>query len=184
MDYSWLQTSSTAIMMVVISSIGIYIALILFTRIYGVRSFSKMSSFDFAVTVGIGTVIASTILDENPPLFQSIAALGSLFVLQMTVSKFREYSFMRTLVDNKPILLMNGADILQENMKRAKTIREDLLSKLREANVTQFSQVKVVVMETTGDISVLHHQDTDHKIDEELIEDIRFLSFSKGDQMP
>lgn len=148
--------------MVVISSIGIYIAFILFTRMYGVRSFSKMSSFDFAITVGIGTVIASTVLNENPPLFQSIAALGCLFVLQMTVSKFRSYSFMRTLVDNKPILLMNGAGILQENMKTAKVTHEDLLSKLREANVIQFSQVKAVIMETNGDISVLHHQDTDY----------------------
>ncbi len=173
MDLSWLLTTKTAILMVVISSLGIYISLILFTRIYGVRSFSKMSSFDFAITIAIGSVIASAILSKNPPLLQSIVALASLFVLQMTVSKFREYSFMRMLVDNKPILLMNGADILEENMKTAKVTHEDLLCKLREANVTQFSQVKAVIMETTGDISVLHHQDTDHKIDDGLIEDVR-----------
>ncbi len=82
MDLSWLLTSNSAILMVIISSIGIYIVLILFTRISGVRSFSKMSSFDFATTVAIGSVIASTILTENPPLLQSIVALGSLFVLQ------------------------------------------------------------------------------------------------------
>lgn len=174
MDLSWLLTSTTAITMVVISSIGIYISLILFTRMYGVRSFSKMSSFDFAITVAIGSVIASAILSKNPPLLQSIVSLGSLFVLQMTVAKFRNYRFMQKIVDNKPILLMNGVDILQENMKAARVTREDLLAKLREANVTQFNQVKAVVMETTGDISVLHHQDTDHKIDDELIEDVRF----------
>lgn len=174
MDLSWLLTTKTAILMVVISSLGIYISLILFTRIYGVRSFSKMSSFDFAITIAIGSVIASAILSKNPPLLQSIVALGCLFVLQMTVSKFREYSFMRTLVDNEPILLMNGEEILKENMKTAKVTHEDLLSKLREANVTQFSQVKAVIMETTGDISVLHHQDASHKIDDGLIKDVRF----------
>lgn len=174
MDSSWLVTSPTAILMVVISSLGIYISLIIFTRVYGVRSFSKMSSFDFAITVAIGSIIASVILSETPPLFQSIVALSSLFILQMTVAKLRNYSFMRSMVDNKPILLMNGADILQNNMKAANVTREDLLSKLREANVTQFSQVKAVVMETTGDISVLHHQDINHKIDDELIEDVRF----------
>lgn len=173
MDSSWLVTSGSAILMVVISSIGIYISLILFTRMYGVRSFSKMSSFDFAITVAIGTVIASTTLTENPPLLQSVAALGCLFVIQMTVAKFRNYSFIQKIVDNRPILLMKGAEILQENMMAARVTREDLLAKLREANVTQFNQIKAVVMETTGDISVLHHQDADHLIDEVLIEDVR-----------
>lgn len=69
---------------------------------------------------------------------------------------------------------MNGEEILKENMKTAKVTHEDLLCKLREANVTQFSQVKAVIMETTGDISVLHHQDASHKIDDGLIKDVRF----------
>lgn len=173
MDSSWIFTSYSAVLMVVLSTLGIYISLILFTRMYGVRSFSKMSSFDFAITVAIGTVVASTILTKNPPLFQSIVALGCLFVLQIVISSFRNYPFMQKLVDNKPILLMRGSNILQENMATAKVTREDLLAKLREANVTQFSQVKAVIMETTGDISVLHHQDTEHVIDEVLLEDVR-----------
>ena len=42
--------------------------------------------------------------------------------------------------------------------------RADLLAKLREANVLSFHQVHAVVMETTGDVSVLHgtgDEDTD-----------------------
>lgn len=174
MDFSWLTTSNSAIVMVVISAAGIYISLILFTRISGVRSFSKMSSFDFATTVAIGSVIASAILSDNPPLLQAIVALGSLFVLQMTVARFRNYPFMQKLVDNRPILLMNGTEILENNMKEARVTRKDLFSKLREANVTQFNQIKAVVMETTGDISVLHHKDSEHDLDEVLLEDVRF----------
>lgn len=174
MDYTWLFTSNGAILMVIISSIGIYISLILFTRISGVRSFSKISSFDFATTVAIGSIVASAILSDRPPLLQSIVALASLFILQMTVARFRNYSFMQKLVDNRPILLMDGTDILEENMKEARVTRKDLFSKLREANVTQFSQIKAVIMETTGDISVLHHQNTDHELDEILLEDVRF----------
>lgn len=173
MDLSWLVTTNSAILMVIISSVGIYITLILFTRISGVRSFSKMSSFDFATTVAIGSVIATTILLEDPPLLQSIAALGSLFVLQMSVARFRNSPFVQKIVDNKPVLLMNGTDILHDNMKSARVTRKDLISKLREANVTQWCQIKAVVMETTGDISVLHHKDTEHEIDEELLEDVR-----------
>lgn len=173
MDYSWIVTSFQSVLMVILSTVGIYVALILFTRFAGVRTFSKMSSFDFAVTVAIGSLIASTILTESPPLFQAIVAMATLFVIQMSIAGFRETSFVRNLVDNKPILLMRNTTMLEANMKKAKVTREDVLGKLREANVTQFSQIKAVVMETTGDISVLHHHEKDHELEEELLEDVR-----------
>ena len=173
MDLSWIFTSLNAAWMVVVSTVGIYITLIIFTRLAGVRTFSKMSSFDFAVTVAIGSLIASTILTKSPPLIQAVVAMGTLFIIQMGIAKFRETSIVRNLVDNRPILLMNGNEMLEGNMKKAKVTRDDLLGKLREANVTQFSQIKAVVMEATGDISVLHHQDEDHELEKELLKDVR-----------
>ncbi|MDX1640251.1 MAG: DUF421 domain-containing protein [Balneolaceae bacterium] len=173
MDSSWIVTTFSSVIMVVVSTLGIYLSLILFTRLAGVRTFSKMSSFDFAVTVAIGSLIATTILTKSPPLFQAIVAMGMLFIIQITIASFRETSFVRNVVDNKPILLMEGPQMLEENMKKAKVTRNDLLGKLREANVTQFSQIKAVVMETTGDISVLHHHEEDHHLEEKLLEDVR-----------
>lgn len=173
MDYSWIITSFQSGLMVIISTFGIYLALILFTRLAGVRTFSKMSSFDFAVTVAIGSLIASTILTESPPLFQAVVAMGTLFLIQMSIATLRETSLVRNLVDNKPILLMRGTEMLEPNMRKAQVTRNDILGKLREANVTQFSQIKAVVMETTGDISVLHHEGEDHELEEELLKDVR-----------
>lgn len=173
MDSSWIVTTFSSVLMVIISTVGIYLALIIFTRLSGVRTFSKMSSFDFAVTVAIGSLIASTILTKSPPLFQAIVAMGALFIIQMSIAGLRETSVVRNLVDNEPILLMNGSEMLEANMKKAKVTRNDLLGKLREANVTQFKQIKAVVMETTGDISVLHHHEEDHQLENQLLEDVR-----------
>lgn len=173
MDISWITTSMSAVVMVIISTLGIYIALILFTRLYGLRSFSKMSGFDFAVTIAIGSLITSTIITQDPPLIQAIVALAALFLVQMGVAYLRKTnSFVKNLVDNKPILLMKGERVLEENMKKGKVSRSDLLAKLRAANVTRFSQVKAVVMETTGDISVIHSQNQQSEPDENLFDDL------------
>lgn len=173
-DLSWITTSGTAILMVIITSIGIYCALILFTRVAGLRSFSKMSSFDFAVTVAFGSVIATVISAKDPPLVQGITALLSLFVLQIVVARLRnKIPFISKIVDNAPILLMDGTDIKEDNLKRAQVTHDDLRAKLREANVTQLNQVKAVVMEATGDISVLHHFDEDHHLDDQILKNVR-----------
>lgn len=174
MDFSWIVTSMSALLMVILSTIGIYLAVILFTRLSGLRSFSKMSSFDFAITVAIGSIIASTILAKDPPLFQAIMALGVLYAVQMSVASLRGKStVMSKIVDNEPLLLMKGEEILEQNLKRAKVTNADLRAKLREANVTQMDQVKAVVMETTGDVSVLHHKNLDHTLDSILLKEVR-----------
>jgi uncharacterized membrane protein YcaP (DUF421 family) len=159
--------------MIAISAAGIYFALILLTRIAGLRSFSKMSSFDFAITVAIGSIIASTVLSKNPPLLQAAFALATLYALQISVAKLRGVSkSFKNAIGNKPLLLMRGKDILFENLQQGKVTHDDLRAKLREANVTQMSQVKAVIMESTGDISVLHHNDPTHKVDSELLKGV------------
>ena len=174
MDYSWLTTSWSSILMVVLTTIGIYVTLITYTRLAGLRSFSKISGFDFAVTVAIGSLLASTILTKDPPLIQAMVALAMLYILQVTVGKLRSRSkTISNAVDNKPLLLMRGSEILDDNLKEAEVTHDDLRAKLREANVTQLSQVKAVVMEATGDVSVLHNEDPDHELDSFLLKNVR-----------
>jgi uncharacterized membrane protein YcaP (DUF421 family) len=80
---------------------------------------------------------------------------------------------MRKLVDNEPMLLMKNTKIIEKNLARAKVTHSDLRAKLREANVTQINQVQAVVMESTGDIAVLHHDDPDHELDDVLLEGVQ-----------
>ncbi len=160
--------------MVLLSSIGIYTAVIVFTRISGLRSFSKMSSFDFAMTVAVGSLVATTILMANPPLIQATVALAALYILQAGVAKLRGISnFVDNLVDNQPVLLMRGTEILENNLKSTKVTHDDIRAKLREANITRLLQIKAVILETTGDISVLHNDDPDHELDDELLSNVK-----------
>jgi len=170
----WFEASWTSIIAILLTALGIYLAIILFTRIAGKRSFSKMSSFDFAITVAIGSVLASTILFKPPSLVHAAVAMGTLFASQMLVAHFRGNSaVMRKLVDNEPLLLMKNTKIIEKNLEKAKVTHSDLRAKLREANVTQMTQVQAVVMESTGDIAVLHHDDPDHDLDDALLKGVQ-----------
>lgn len=61
----------------------------LLTPISGVRSFSKMSAFDFAIMLAIGSLIASVVLTKQPSLLLGATALAVLFGVQTTVATFR-----------------------------------------------------------------------------------------------
>lgn len=167
-----METNLTEILAIVISCLGIYIAVIVFTRIFGKRSFSKMSSFDFAMTVAIGSIIATTILSKSISLGAGIVGLFTVYLLQLLAAYFRRYKFFRYLIDNEPLLLMDGSNILHENLRKARVTEGDLRSKLREANVLQLSQIKAVIFETTGNLIVLHSEDSTMQIEDYLMKDV------------
>lgn len=168
----WFEISWDSLLAILISGIGIYAAVIIFTRIAGKRSFSKMSSFDFAMTVAIGSIIASTLLSKSVTLPEGVVGLALVYVLQLSIAFLRRFQPVTKLVDNSPLLLMDGKNILENNLKRAGVTEGDLRSKLREANVLEFSQIKAVVFETTGDISVLHSEE-EIDVEDWLLKDVK-----------
>src|SRR5918999_780363 len=174
MVLTWFGTSFGALLMVILSTPGIYFSVVMLTRIAGLRSFATMSSFDFAMTVAIGSLIASTAVSSDPPLPQSLVALASLFLLQFLVAVLRRNSRkMQKVVDNEPILLMVGSTMIAENMSKARVTEDDLWAKIREANVIDLAQLRAVVMETTGTISVLYGDPGGPAIDPRILTAVR-----------
>ena len=168
----WLGIEALAVLMVAASGLGIYVFLLILARLMGPRSFAKFSTFDFAITVAIGTVLASALLNPDPPLLRAAFAMLMLFSLQVVVSKLRRRSKLACrVIDNQAILLMNGAEVIEEHLHRAHMTRADLWSKLRMAGITHPSQVFAVVMETTGDIAVIEKRD-DQPVARELFDGV------------
>ena len=116
-----------------------------------------MTSVDFAMTVAVGSIVASTVLSKSPSLPLAATALASIFAVQLAVSVLRKHtSWADKVFDNEPIVLMAGRHMLTDNLKKTPVTENDVWSKLREANVLDPDQVRAVILETTGDISVLH----------------------------
>lgn len=186
MDWSWIVTNLSTVPMVVLSAVGIYAGMLLLTRLAGLRSFSKLSAFDFAVTVAIGSILATTVLSPDPPLFQALVALAALYAIQIGVAILRErFSRVQSVVDNAPLLLMVGKRVLRENLRKAQVTEADLRAKLREANVLSPDQIRAVVLESTGDVSVLHGDAEGAPLDSDLLEGVEGRSeFDRADPPP
>ena len=68
---------------------------------------------------------------------------------------------------------MRDGKVLKDNLKKSKVTESELQSKLREANVITLSQVKAVILETTGDVSVLHTDKENIEVADYLLEGIK-----------
>ncbi|CTQ48866.1 DUF421 domain-containing protein [Jannaschia donghaensis] len=136
--------------------------MVLFVRMAGLRAFSKMSSYDFAVTVSFGSILAATVVAPTTTLTQGILGMGALFGVQWIFGYLRSrFEQVEELSDNCPMVLMRDGEVLEKNLAQTRVTMADLRAKLREANVMHFGQVRAVVLETTGDVSVLHGDELD-----------------------
>jgi len=127
-------------------------------RIVGLRSFSKMTAFDFVITVAIGSLLAgASQADTWSGFFQALIGMASLLGVQYTVARLRRASDgFEAVIQNAPVLLMEDGKIITRALEVTRVEEDDLIAKLREANVCDLAEVRAVVLETTGDISVLH----------------------------
>lgn len=130
--------------------------LIIFVRLAGLRSFAKMSAHDFVVTVATGSVVAATVLNPQTGWWTGALALAALFAGQVILGVCRaRIPGLQRLMDNEPLVLMQDGKMDAMAMRVARVSEDDLRQKLRQAGVATRSKAALVVMETTGDVSVM-----------------------------
>ena len=129
-----------------------------------------MTNFDFVMTVALGSVLAgATQVTEWSAFAQALVAMVGLFLAQWISAKFRKSSdTFEDIAQNEPVMLMRDGEFLRDAMKQTRVAESDIVAKLREANVMNFDEVRAVVLESTGDVSVLHGD----KLDERLIANV------------
>ena len=139
---------------------------IVLVRVVGLRSFSKMTAFDFVITVSIGSLLAGASQASTWPAFaQANLAIATLLGVQCLIARLRQSSgTFVSIIQNAPVLLMRDGIILSDALDATRVAEDDLIAKLREANVLNFSEVRAVILETTGDISVLHGSDMEERL--------------------
>ncbi len=169
----WIYEAKDPLWETLVGSLLIFIIIIILTRLVGLRSFAKFTAYDFAFTVAIGSIISSTLTSSTSIVHGGIAIAGLLGITYLFSFLQRKSSFLSRTISNAPLLLMDGNKILEKNLAYARVEKGQLIAKLREANVLNRDQVAAVVLESTGDISVLHKTGDDIDLQDDILDGVR-----------
>lgn len=166
---NWLVEPFPVLVKVIFSVLLIFSVMIIIVRISGLRTFAKMSSFDFASTIAVGSILASVVMGTDQSILKGSLALATIIGFQTIFSLIKRRSGkLKKIISNSPMLIMDGDRILYDNLAKTNVSEEDLIAKLREANVRNYGEVLVAVLESTGDVSVIHSND-DTEFDRERL---------------
>ena len=170
-----LGISALEALWVILSAIGIYAAFLVLIRTAGQRALASWSTMDKAIVIAFGSVLGRVVLGYTPTLAAGVIGLATMFAL------FRLEAVLRrtkrgAYFSSKPILLMAGDRILPDGLRSAKIVEDELFFKLRQAGIRNFAEVALVVLEPTGDVSVLRRG--------ELIEPLLLRRIPNRDSIP
>lgn len=135
-----------------------YAALVLFLRISGRRTLSKMNSFDFVVTVALGSSLATTLLSDSVSLADGAVAFGLLIGLQFLVTWTSvRVPWVQRTVTGEPIMLFYQGTSLPQSLRQARVTEDEIRAAVRSAGQARLEQVGAVILETDGSFSVIQN---------------------------
>jgi len=133
-----------------------YVTLIVFLRISGKRTLSKMNAFDLVVTVALGSTLATVLLTKDVALADGALAFALLIGLQFVVTWSSVRSeWIRRLVTGEPRLLVYRGEFLSAELRRARVTDEEILAAVRAAGLASLEDVEAAVLETDGSFSIV-----------------------------
>ena len=137
-----------------------YFYLIFILRTSGKRSLSKLSAFDFIVTIALGSILATSITDRSVTMVESFTALTLLPLLQFIVTKSSYHIRpLLKIIKSDPALLYYEGEYLEEHMRNERILPEEVRQAVRMSGKGSMNEVRAVVLETDGTMSVINTSD-------------------------
>ena len=133
-----------------------YVALILFLRVSGKRTLSKMNAFDLIVTVALGSTLATVLLAKDVALAEGALAFALLIGLQFAVTwSSVRVRWVRRIATGEALMLLYCGEFLPAALRQARVTEDEVRAAIRSAGVDSLDKVHAVVLETDGSFSVV-----------------------------
>lgn len=137
-----------------------FFTLFIMVRISGKRTLAKLNAFDFIVTVTLGSTLSSVIL-AKVTLIEGAVALMLIIILQYLLAWLaRKSETMEKVINSKPSLLYYDGRYLEDEMNRDGITKEEIRAEVRNFRLENMEDVKAVVLELNGEMSVIKKADS------------------------
>ena len=150
---------------IIIKTIIVYFFILLIMKFMGKREIGQLSLFDFVILLLIADASVMGIDNSDIPLYYFLLAILILAVIQKLLAiLLLKFASLRNFFDGKEsIIIINGKVNLKE-MKKQNYNFDDLVVQLRLKNVRSLSEVRFLILEANGEISVFKYNEFENNV--------------------
>ena len=143
-----------------IRTVILYLLIIAGIRLMGKRQVGELEPSELVLDLIIADLAAVPMQDFGIPLLSGIVPILTLLCITMVLSVLTMKSVrFRAVICGRPSIIVENGKIRQSEMRRNRFTVDELMEELRLKGVTDLSKIKYAVLETNGQLSVLHYAD-------------------------
>lgn len=129
-------------------------------RVMGKRQIGQLQPFELVVILIISEMATIGVQNNGLPLLNSLLPIITITILQIVIALLNLKSErFRLVVCGRPAFIIQGGEILEEEMRRLRLNTNDLLEQLRAKGYFDVSEIEYALMETNGQLSILPRAD-------------------------
>ena len=147
---------------IVLRATVMFFILFLLIRLLGKRELGQMTPFEFVVLVVLGDLIQQGVTHNDFSLTGATLAI-STFASWALLLSWTTYLFPRAkdLLEGTPRVVVRNGEIVNENLRRDRLTRDEILSEMRLAGIGRMSDVAWAILEPQGKMSFIRKDDGD-----------------------
>jgi uncharacterized membrane protein YcaP (DUF421 family) len=151
----WLVGQGDELGQVVAKAALMYLVALLGLRLAHRRTLSQWTAIDFAAAVAIGSVLGRTAVAEGQSFLVGATALTTLLASHWAVTMGRYLGLFAGAVDHRVRVLVDHGELRRDQMRACGLTDNDVLSKLRERGVGDLAELRYVLYETKGELTIV-----------------------------
>jgi len=154
--HAWLTAQGPGLGIVAAKAALIYTVAVLGLRTSQRRTLAQWTAIDFAAAVAVGAIIGRTSTASTQSVAVGAVALVTLLFAHRVVMFARFNRRFSKLVDHRVRVLVDHGELRRSQLWICGLTENDVLAKLRERGVRQLSDLRYVLYETKGELTIVH----------------------------
>lgn len=156
MNLTWNHEIGT----VLLRTLLVYFIVFLALRLMGKREIGKLSVFDLVISIMIAEGAVIVIENTKESVWIGLAPIGLVVLLQIIMSWVTlKNRAIRNWFEGTPSIIIRNGKLNRQEMRKQRYSLDDLMLQLREHDITDIGEIDYAVLETTGKLSIVRHEE-------------------------
>ena len=156
----------------------VYLALVLFLRLFGKRELAQLNPFDLVVLLSLANTVQNAMIGDDNSVSGGVIGAFSLLTVNWALTRvlFRAPKLNTTLQGGSRTLIMDGA-VDHAALRKEALTEQELLSVLHRQSFDTFDEVRSCILEPNGTFYIEARKPTqEEKLIAQLVTAVQKLS--------
>ncbi len=143
----------------VLRATAVYVVVLFMLRLAGKRTVGQYTPFDLVVVVLLGTAVQNSLIGDDISLVGGLLLAATLLALNWIVgyASARNRRFDE-IVEGAPVVLARDGRVFPQQLRGNSISEEDFETALRKADCADLAEVRLVMLENSGEITVVKRE--------------------------